>query len=60
MKKFIILLLLSGQAAAHDGGGTANALLHVHGADYAGAGLVMLALLVFPLLRRLWQRGLRA
>lgn len=60
MKKLLVLLLMSGQAAAHGGEGTPDALFHVHGAEYAGAGLVILALLSFPLLRRLWQRWFRA
>ncbi|MGB1220795.1 MAG: hypothetical protein ACPG43_04605 [Alcanivoracaceae bacterium] len=60
MKKSVIALLLSGQAAAHSGAGTPDALFHVHGVEYVGAGLVVLAVaLAMPLLRRLWQHWFR-
>lgn len=61
MKKLAVLMLMSGQAAAHSGAGTPDALFHVHGAEYVGLGLLALAVVVaLPALGRFITRRFRA
>lgn len=56
MKKLFLLLPISGPAMAHSGRGTAEAFFHVHGAEFMGAGLVVLSALAVPVLVSLWRR----
>ncbi|MBQ0754713.1 MAG: hypothetical protein KBT87_07415 [Gammaproteobacteria bacterium] len=53
----IVMLLITGQASAHSGQGTAAELFHMHGAEVVGAGIAVLSLLVALCFVRVNARG---